>query len=487
MQFKTLAWLGLALSLVACRGTGGNGGGPDGGGGGGGEDGGVDAPSIDAPAGPPRIQDVQSDKVKPGDAVKLKGVVVTAIDAFGARTGDMWIEDPAGGEFSGVKVFGAPLDQVALLALGDVIDIEGAVKDEFALTTDTSGRKVTELKPASSGSMVITKRGAGTVPAPVIVDAAAISLLDKAGRDAEWEKWEGVLITLINARQTGAFRSFGPGTDQTEFRISGFARVQSVLAALPPSTAFGVCYDRVTGVGDYFFNDLVLPRSTDDVVAGGAGCRPMSTTVGGVQTQVSPEIADLTNVYVTARDDVGTSKGVWVADALAAEVTHGAYVLIGSALAPELAVGATVNVQGTVAEFDVAPTGGVVSGDTVTEVSSGTITVVAAPGATLPTPIVAAPATLSDIGAAGEPYEGVLVQVATVKVTAALANGRYELTANDQSKIILDQEAFAFATAPVVGTCYDTVTGVMHVQVTDNVRTLNPRALTDVVEGTGCN
>jgi hypothetical protein len=486
MRITTIASLALGLSLVACRG-GGAGGGPDAGGGGG-SDSGVDpdgAP-IDAPAGPPRIQDVQSDKMPAGTGVKLKGVVVTAIDAFGARTGDMWIEDPAGGAFSGVKVFGAPLDQVALLAPGDVIDIEGAVKDEFALTADTSGRKLTELKPASAGSMVITKRGAGTVPAPVIVDAAAISLLDKAGRDAEWEKWEGVLITVINARQTGAFRSFGPGTDQTEFRISGFARVQSVLAALPASTAFGVCYDRITGLGDYFFNDLVLPRSTDDVVAGGAGCRPMSTTVGGVQTQVSPEIADLTNVYVTARDDVGTSRGVWVADALAAETTHGAYVLVGSALAAELAVGATVNVQGTVTEFDVVPTGGVASGDTVTEVSSGTITVVAAPGATLPTPLVTAPATLSDIGAAGEPYEGVLVQVATVKVTAALANGRYELTANDQSKIIMDQEAFVLP-ALVVGTCYETIMGVMHVQVTDNLRTINPRGLTDLVAGTGCN
>lgn len=477
MRFTTLAWLGLGLSLVACTRSNKD---PDN----------PDAAVTDPDAAPMtdaavdlRIKDVQSDQMPPGTAVKLKGVIVTAIDSFGARTGDFFVQDAAGGPFSGVKVFSAPLDQVAMLAPGDVIDIEGAQKDEFALTSDTSGRKVTELKPVTGGTMKLTKRGTMTPPAPAIVDAAAISLLDKAARDAEWEKWEGVLITLINARQTGASRSFGTAVDQVEFRVSGFARVQSVLAALPAANAFGVCYDRVTGIGDYFFNDLVLPRKADDIALGGAGCRPMSTSVGASQTQVSPEAADLANVFITARDDIGTNKGIWVADGLAAEASHGVYVFVGATLPATLAVGATVNVQGTVEEFDVSPA----AGDAVTEITNGTVTVVAAPGTTLPSPLVIAPATLSDISAAGEPYEGVLVQVTTVKLTASLMNGKYELTANDQTKIIIDDEAFVFATAPTVGTCYASVTGVMHVQLTDNIRTLNPRDLTDLVPGTGCN
>jgi hypothetical protein len=475
MRFTTLAWLGLGLSLVACRSDKN----PDG------PDAAVDpdAMPIDAASDSVRIKDVQSDSMPVGTVVKLKGVIVTAIDSFGARTGDFFIEDPTGGPFSGVKVFSAPLDQVAALAPGDLIDLEGAQKDEFALTSDTSGRKVTELKPVTGGAMTLTKRGTMAVPAPAMVDAAAISLLDKAARDAEWEKWEGVLITLINTRQTGAFRMFGPAADQKEFRVSGFARVQSVLAPLPAGAVFGVCYDRITGLGDYFFNDLVLPRSVDDVVLGGAGCRPMATSVGTAQTQVSPEAADLTNVFITGLDDIGTSKGIWVADSLAAEVSHGVYVFVGSALLPTMVVGATISVQGTVDEFDVSPA----AGDMLTEITNGTFTVVAPPGTTAPSPLVVAPATLSDIGAPGEPYEGVLVQVTTVKLTASLLNGKYELTANDQSKIIIDDEAFAFATAPTVGTCYATVTGLMHVQLTDNIRTLNPRGLTDLVVGTGCN
>ena len=81
-------------------------------------------------------------------AVTLKGVVVTAIDNYGGKTGDFWVEEPDGGAFSGVHVFGAPLDQVAALAVGDVVDITGAQKDEFALIDgDTLGQ---HSSPSSS-------------------------------------------------------------------------------------------------------------------------------------------------------------------------------------------------------------------------------------------------------------------------------------------------------------------------------------------------
>lgn len=481
MRITTLALLGLGLGLsqvAGCRDSG-DGDRPD-------ADVNPDTPP-DTADGSVRIQDVQSDSMAVGTLVKVKGVVVTAIDAFGMRTGDLFVQDPAGGPFSGVKVFNAPLDQVAMLAVGDLVDIEGAAKDEFVINGDTSGRKLTELKPASQGSMRITKKGTGAVPAPVMVDAAAISLMDKAARDAEWEKWEGVLITVTKARQIGAFRTFGGGApDQGEFRISGFARVQSSLAELPATNAFGRCYEKITGIGDYAFNDLVLPRSTADIVEGGTGCRPLSTSAAAAQTQASPEAADLMNVFVTARDDIGTSKGIWVSDSLTAAANNGVFVFTGATLAANLVVGATVSVQGTIDEYDQAQAGMPVMGDTVTEVTGGTPVLVAAPTAQ-PTPAVVSPGTLSDIGATGEPYEGVLVQVNLVKVTAAQSGGKFELTANDGSKVIMDDEAFVPMIAPTVGTCYGSVVGVMHVQPFDNVRTINPRMLADLVLGMGCN
>ncbi|MBS1124829.1 MAG: hypothetical protein H6Q90_7057, partial [Deltaproteobacteria bacterium] len=116
MRISILASLG--LSLLACRGSGGSG---------------DDQPGVDAPVGGSvTIQAVQNDTMPKGTAVELHGVVVTAIDAFGARTGDMWVEEVGGGAFSGVKMFGVPLDQLAALTVGDLVDVTNAEKDEFA-------------------------------------------------------------------------------------------------------------------------------------------------------------------------------------------------------------------------------------------------------------------------------------------------------------------------------------------------------------------
>src|SRR5688572_19326053 len=112
---------GLVFALVACRGGGGD------------DTQGDDTPPQDAPpGGSVKIKDVQNDTMPVGTAVEVRGVVVTALDNFGNRTGDFFVQDPEGGPFSGIKVFGAPLDQVATLQVGDVVDITNAEKDEFA-------------------------------------------------------------------------------------------------------------------------------------------------------------------------------------------------------------------------------------------------------------------------------------------------------------------------------------------------------------------
>lgn len=482
MRISTLALLclGLGLSIGACRG---------------GDDDGDDSSGL--PDGPPmdtmpstdvRIQDIQSDSMPKGTAVTVKGVVVTAIDAFGTRTGDFFIQEPGGAAFSGVKVFGAPLDQVAMLVPGDLIDIAGAEKDEFALSSDTTGRKVTELKPVAGGMMTITKAGQGAMPTPVAVDAVAISMMDKAAREAEWEKWEGVLITVTNARQIAAQRSFGANVDQTEFRITGLARVQSVMTALPAVNAFGVCYERITGIGDYFFNDLVLPRTEADLVPSGTGCRPMATSIVALQSGTNTEVVDLANVVVIGRDDIGTtSKGFWVADAMQAAPNNGVLVYTRDAAAPaDYVPGAVVNVKGAVEEFDLGSGGNPPMGDTLTEIVEPILSFVSAP-AGLPVPLTVTADVVSNIGAPGEPYEGVLVRIATLKVTNINAGaGKVELTDNNGNKVIMDDDSFDWPDQ-VLNTCYSTVTGIMSVQITDNVRTINPRSAADFVVGVGCN
>ncbi len=215
MRLTHLAFLG--LSLVACRGGGNNG---------------DDDTTTDAPVSQTvHIQDVQNDMMPSGTPVTLEGVIVTAIDSFGAKTGDLWVEEPGGGEFSGVKVFGAPLDQVAALQVGDIVTISNAEKNEFACAGTIcgggefeAGQSITEIQGAGGGQLSVVKTGTGTVPTPDMVDAAAIDALDHAGQNAEWEKWEGVLINVVNARQLSADNTFGGGADdQHAFKVSGDA------------------------------------------------------------------------------------------------------------------------------------------------------------------------------------------------------------------------------------------------------------------------
>lgn len=231
----------------------------------------------DAPGGSVRIQDVQNDSMAAGTPVALSGVVVTAIDAYGAKTGDIWVQDPAGGPFSGIHVFGAPLTAVSSLAVGDIVNIAGAQKDEFALTSDTSGRTITELKAVSGGMMSVTKTGSGAVPAPVVVDALAIGQkATQAERDAEWEKWEGVLVTVNNISVLSAVSQIGGTTPDPllkKFDVTGQLVLESALSAFP-TTGLGknACLASATGVVDYFFDYLLYQRATTDVMTGGTGC-----------------------------------------------------------------------------------------------------------------------------------------------------------------------------------------------------------------------
>lgn len=519
---RTLASLALVVfGLAACRDS-------DGGGGKGKPDASVNTEDV-------TIQELQSDEFPACDTadpatcveIKVKGVIVTAIDTFGNRKGeDIWVQEPGGGPYSGIQIYRPPLDQIAGLAVGDIVDIAGAVKKEHAHPDDTSGNTLTELAAFGDGTLTITKVGSGAPPEPQVVDALAIGqMTDYMARHAEWEKWEGVLIKLTNVEAfstTRCITSQGNCNDPTyeAFDITGDIAVQSSLAAMPdPKVARGDCLASVTGVVSYFFDYQILPRTTDEIATGGTECPrendattcsdgvdnngngfkdcddfscrevpacSVQTTVADVQMGTATGVVRLENVVITARDTVGGTRGVFVADALQAAPYNGVFVYMGNANATidaSLVVGAVVNVTGTVTEFDVNPQ----SGDTLTELTNATVTLVSAP-ADPPVPLTGvAITTLSDIGAAGEPYEGVLVQLSTLKVTNnALGNKKVELTDNNGDTIIMDDDIFGYD-LPANDTCYATVTGIMSVQLNDDLRTINPRSADDLVVGTGCN
>src|SRR5262249_54362126 len=92
-----------------------------------------------------------------------------------------------------------------------------------------------------------------------------------------WEQWEGVLITLDNVEAASAPKSFGSTTpippDNYNFAITGVAEVEGSLTDVTMSgIARATCFSQMTGVVDYFFDYLVLPRSASDFATGGTGC-----------------------------------------------------------------------------------------------------------------------------------------------------------------------------------------------------------------------
>jgi hypothetical protein len=443
-----------------------------------------------------KIQDVQNDSMAPGTAVSLHNVVVTAIDNFGTKVGDFWVEEAEGGPFSGVHVYNAPPSQVAMLAVGDVVDITGAVKDEFALMTDTSGRTTTELKPATGGMIAITKNSSGTPPAPQVLDALAIGQMPETARFDEWEKWEGVLVTTSNVAAFGAPVCVGTGcTDATlqKFNITGVAVVESSLAAFPTGIIRNTCLGNVTGVVDYFFDYLILPRSTAEVTTGGASCPPpensqalctdttdndangfsdcadnscivaygpgagtcrVTSTISALRAATPTGGIEVDNAYVVAMSS--NKKNIWVQDTTngTPAPNRGVYIYGPGVDLNTFAVGSKVNIIGTVQEYN-----NDTMGSTVTELkaldvsagSAGTVTI---------TPISGLAIATLTTAATGEQYEGVLVRLSNVKVTVLGNSGNFGVGQMQKDGVQFATDDDIFLVTSTVNTCFATIDGI---------------------------
>jgi predicted extracellular nuclease len=494
---------------------------------GGGDDGDDDGNNPDASSGDITIQEIQNDAMPVGTAVNVRGVVVTAVDNYGPRKGNFYVGEPEGGAYSGVLVYGASVDVVAQLAVGDVVDISGAAKDEFGLDTDDA--TVTELGPIESGSMIVTETGTTTPPAPTVIDALAIGRMETAAREAEYEKYEGVLVTVNNISVTSEIRpvsSSEPDPMFVAFRITGVLEVDSSLAEIPysattppaPFVTGGDCLASITGMGDYFFNYKVLPRATSDIMLGGSGCPAAEapgtcadgidndangfldcadrgcaaeptcttdTTVVMIQTGAATGGVRVNDVVVTGRkifpDDI---QGFWVQDAAQAAANNGVFVFTATATPPM--IGEVVDVTGTVTEFDF---GNPPMGDRLTQLTNVTVTPVAGSPVT-PVPLTGVPvSTLNQIGAAGEPYESVYVQLSNMRVMSHPGNDRLLIT-NGTDTIVVDDDAYnyAMATYPATTTCFGTISGIMTTNIFDDERRLLPTRVEDMVTTGGtCN
>jgi predicted extracellular nuclease len=497
--------------------------------------GGPDAPSSDDTS----IYDIQdpSNKVAVGAMVNIRGVVITAIDTYGTKTGTFWIEEPAGGAYSGVLVYGAAANDVVNLQVGDLVDVTGGQKAEFALASDTSGRTTTEIEKPTGGAISVTKVGTGTVPPPMVVDALTIGqMATQPERDAEWEKWEGVLISVSNVGVISSTKTFGatPGPDSDEFTVTGPLVVESTLAAFPgttgtpPGPQYGDCEMGITGIGDYFFDWLLEPRATTEITTGGTGCPvpetgvaacsdsidndanghadcfdytcmldaaagPMCTkaaTVHDINTAATnaPVGTSVTlhNVCVVAVD--ATKQNIWVQDAGNAALDTGVYVFRGSkSTALTVTAGSVVSVDTTV----ILPYHGLMELTGIPGATTASPNVVDAGDNCTPVALSVPIATLADTTMTKH-YAGSLVKVAATKLTVTAVTGtgtakRYTLS-DGTTNIEVGTQIYDINVATPNTTCYSSMTAVATLDTSPNpsVPELQPRSAADLV-AVSCN
>lgn len=217
----------------------------------------------DGPSSSWTVQEIRATSTPADALVELTGVLVTAVDQYGSRTGDFWVQEPGGGQHSGIHVYGAIASEVALLGVGDIVDIGNARKVLYTPPSDTSGRVEIEIAPRFGGNLIVSKTGIGTV-ALTDVNVASIASLMQPQLDEEREKWAGTLVRVQQVRAEGP-----PTLDTSALRFAiGPFDINDTQVELPAGVVAGTCFDEIIGIVEYFRSYNIVPRGPGDLSIG---------------------------------------------------------------------------------------------------------------------------------------------------------------------------------------------------------------------------
>lgn len=188
-----------------------------------------------------------------GDPVQIERVVVTAVDKddTDGYTGNVWVQEPDGGPYSGIKVFAPailPGGNLDTINEGDLVDVSGTVDEYHYEPTDDT---VTEIVNGT-----VTVLGQAEPLDPEVVGVQTV--MDPASA----EQWEGVLVRVENVLVTAQNDTFG------EVTFTGGLVADDGLWDVYSNTTLDTCYTGVTGVLDYFFKFFLLPRDQSDLIEG---------------------------------------------------------------------------------------------------------------------------------------------------------------------------------------------------------------------------
>jgi len=418
------------------------------------------------------IYDVQQGKFAQKSVVTIKGVVVTSPIREKAGKGIVFVEEVAGGEYSGIAL---ELDATVLAALdappGSVVDFTGTYSEAFG-----------NSQIAVQGPADITVIGTDTVPAPAVVLAADVST-----GGAKAEPYEGVLVQIHDALVTI------PAADVGQFEVEGGARVSDFFLydlGLSPKPKAGQIYPSITGPLLTVYDELqIAPRSLEDLDDGEANTTgddttgdgtTGDTTTGDTTTGEPPEgiyavqqgaynVGDLVVLEgVVATSGPTIKKDGFFIQEPGGGPYSGIFVFVKKG-AIAVQPGDVLTIAGTYEEyFDLSEI-------VVPDVSAITKT----DTAPVPAPAILDPADIGTGGPKSEQYEGVLVKVEGVQVTAAVdVNNEFIV----DGVLRVDDLFFTLANwpKPAVGAPYTAITGPLTFS-TANFK-LVPRSANDLVK-----
>ena len=410
------------------------------------------------------IYDVQQGNVSEGTVVSFNNVIVTSptyIKTDGS--GYFFVEEPAGGEYSGIVVY--MYSDVAVetdVSIGDVVDVSGAYTEYFGLS---------EITLASLNDIEIT--GTADPPAPEVVNPSDV----KAGGSLA-EAYESVLIEVEDVTITNSDAGFG------QFEITGGLPVDDYFftSGGGPSgsniiAVDGGTFDAIVGILLFTsFDDVeefkLGPRDIDDYdnySGGDADWDIYDIQQGSVPSSVDFDLQDVIVTSPLTWDD----EGFFVQESAGGEYS-GIFVHIWNPTtdAVTISVGDVVTLTGSYYEFFDCSQFQIDGGSAVNV--TGT--------ASVPAPeVVAAADVAQTTSSLAENYEGVLIQVQSVTTATAVDGFGQFLLDDSVNGLMVDDEFFTSGTGPnpTLGHNYTSITGPLHY---DYDFKLLPRTLADLVD-----